>query len=329
MIISPDFLAAIRSWFAILSVVRPASSPAAPVSLPPRYQDVRLYPAAPVVDGHEFSMRAPTHLWECCTTLEHEIWEYVNDLNWEGRLQGLPLLYRKVKQALWANGDLTGYGAATVEDIHRLFDELVRESRRIRDCNAFLCTALRNMGRSRRLAMERAVLNDPPPVRPAPAHPAWDQRHQNRLNSANAAELRNLQAGGLIRSQADLPRNATTSRNPEVAAPDARPVDVQGPTLPAEIPEQEPAGGPFILQPVERVILHLGGAATQTTAFLDPVATPASSSQDRLDVLELRPSASLAPPQQPATTQASTLTPRSRVLAEDLFAGRRMDDVGI
>ena len=267
------------------------------------------------------------HLWESCSTLEDLIWEYVNDLNWESLLPGLPLLYQKIKQALWANGDLTGYGAANVEDIHRLFEELVRESRRIRDCNAFLCTALRNMGRSRRLAMERAALNEPPPVRPAAVHPPWDQRHQNRINSANAAELRNLQAR-VIRSQADLPRTVLT-RSSDVAAPDTNPIDVQSPTLPAEIPEQEPAGGPFNLQPVERVIIHLGSAVTQTTAFLDPVATPASSSQDRLDVLELRPSASLAPPQQPATTQVRTLTPRSRELAEDLYAGRRMDDVGI
>ena len=173
--------------------------------------------------------------------------------------------------------------------------------------------------------MERSVLNDPPPVRPAPAQPALDQRHQNRLRAGDAAELRNLQAGGLIRSQADLPRNATTSRNPEVAAPDARPVDVQSPTLIAEILDQAPAGGPFNLQPVE----HLGIAATQTTAFLDPVATPASSSQDRLDVLELWPSASQAPPQQPATTQGRTLSPRSQELAEALHAGRRLDDVGI
>ena len=110
-----------------------------------------------------------------------------------------------------------------------------------------------------------------------------------------------------------------------MAAPDTSPIDVQSPTLIAENPEQEPAGGPFNLQPVE----HLGSAATQTTAFLDPVATPASSSQDRLDVLELRPSASLAPPQQPATTQDGSLSPRSKELAVALHAGRRMDDVGI
>ena len=117
MEIGPDCLITIRSWAAL---IRPAREP--------RFQDVRLNPTSPfptpgVVDNL-VSQPAPTSLYEVCSRVEGLIYTKVVDLNTRCVLHGWPLQYHKLKQALWANGNLTGTGAANLEDIDRLFEEL-------------------------------------------------------------------------------------------------------------------------------------------------------------------------------------------------------------
>jgi len=183
MPISPD-------WLAIMhAMLRTAQEP--------RYRDFRLNPTtpvpAPVVTPvvTPVTQPAPTSLYEVCNAVEGAIYVKVVELNTRNVLNGWPLQYHKCKQALWANGDITGTGAATLEDITHLFAELEYKKRGINQPNSFVCQALRNMGEAklRRLAQERRDLargetEGQPPIN-RPEDSVWVRRI--RENTAPAA----------------------------------------------------------------------------------------------------------------------------------------------